>query len=84
MAGMRSGDIKKVLAYSSIVHMNACLIALFTGTKLGLLGCFLRLITHAFTVSLLFFVAGMFYDRIRTRNFLYFSPYSADNNLFPA
>jgi NADH:ubiquinone oxidoreductase subunit 4 (subunit M) len=73
LLAIRALDLKKILAYSSIVHMNVGLIALFTGTQWGLVGCFLGMISHTFTSASLFFLAGMLYERVKSRNLLYFS-----------
>jgi len=70
---VRSVDIKKIIAYSSIVHMNFGVVCLFTLTKLGYFSCVLGLFGHAFTSAGLFLGAGILYDRIKTRNILYFS-----------
>lgn len=65
-------DLKKIVAYSSISHMNFSLIGLFSGKLIGILGSVFFLIGHAFVSSLFFFIVGVIYDRYKTRYIYYF------------
>jgi len=69
---LRQIDIKKIIAYSSVVHMNISLIGLFLSGAYGICGCILLSISHGFISGGLFFLAGFIYDRFNTRNLLYF------------
>jgi NADH:ubiquinone oxidoreductase subunit 4 (subunit M) len=40
-------DIKKIIAYSSIIHMNIALIGILSGEYIGVLGGTMVIITHA-------------------------------------
>lgn len=60
-------DFKKIIAYSSIIHMNLSLFGLFSYNFLGLLGGLLVLFSHALTSSGLFLLAGSLYVRFHTR-----------------
>src|SRR5690606_27778171 len=66
-------DIKKVIAYSSIAHMNFSLIGFFSHSILGLSGSFYMMLGHAITSSALFFGIGVLYDRYKTRLIFYYS-----------
>lgn len=66
-------DIKKIIAYSSIAHMNFLLFGLFSQNILGLLGSFYMVFGHSLTSSALFFGIGVLYDRYKTRLLFYYS-----------
>jgi proton-translocating NADH-quinone oxidoreductase chain M len=65
-------DIKKVIAYSSIAHMNFALVGLFCNNLVSLLGSFFMMFGHAFVSGALFFCIGMLYDRYKTRLLFYY------------
>jgi len=64
---LRQDDIKRIIAYSSISHMNFSLVALFSMTVPGLLAGIGLMIGHGFVAAGLFSMVGSLYDRIRTR-----------------
>lgn len=64
---IRQLDLKKVIAYSSVVHMNFSLVGFFSWTAPGFLGGFVTLIAHGLVSSCLFFLIGMLYRRVKTR-----------------
>ncbi len=66
-------DIKKIIAYSSIAHMNFSLIGLFSQSVVGVAGCLIMMLGHALTSSALFFGVGVLYDRYKTRIIFYYS-----------
>lgn len=65
-------DMKKLVAYSSVAHMNFCVLGLFTNLGIGWVGSFLMMLSHGFVSSALFFCIGVLYDRYKTRSFLYY------------
>lgn len=65
-------DIKKLIAYSSISHMNFSLLGLFSKTALGLFGVFIMMLGHALTSGALFLGIGVIYDRYKTRIMFYY------------
>jgi NADH:ubiquinone oxidoreductase subunit 4 (subunit M) len=65
-------DIKKIIAYSSVAHMNYSLIGLFSQNLLGIAGCFIMIFSHAITSSALFLGIGVLYDRYKTRLIFYY------------
>jgi NADH-quinone oxidoreductase subunit M len=69
---LRQVDIKKIVAYSSIIHMNYGLLGLFSNTLEGLEGALLLMISHGFSSGALFFCIGFLYDRHHTRLLHYY------------
>lgn len=65
-------DIKKIIAYSSVAHMNYSLLGLFSQSLLGLAGAYIMIFSHAITSSALFLGIGVLYDRYKTRLIFYY------------
>ncbi len=65
-------DIKKIVAYSSISHMNFVLLGLFSGSLIGISGAFFFMLGHAIVSSAFFFSVGVLYDRYKTRLLFYY------------
>nr|QSL98480.1 NADH dehydrogenase subunit 4 [Mileewa alara] len=63
------GDLKCLIAYSSVVHMGMCLMGFLTMTKCGILGGFLMMIGHGLCSSGLFCLANISYERLLSRSF---------------
>nr|YP_010835906.1 NADH dehydrogenase subunit 4 [Apphia rufipenna]WGC89425.1 NADH dehydrogenase subunit 4 [Apphia rufipenna] len=63
------GDVKCLIAYSSVSHMGMCLMGLLTLSKCGLLGSYLMMIGHGLCSSGLFCLANMTYERLSSRSF---------------
>jgi len=59
-------NMKRRLAYSSISHMGFVLIGIASFTELGISGAMLQMLSHGLIASLLFFLAGVTYDRTKT------------------
>lgn len=59
-------NMKRRLAYSSVSHMGFVLIGIASFTDLGLSGAMLQMISHGLIASVLFFLAGVTYDRTHT------------------
>ena len=72
MIALNQIDIKKIIAYSSIAHMNFAILGFFSQHLLGLTGSFYMLFGHAITSSALFFSVGILYDRFKTRLLFYY------------
>lgn len=64
-------DLKKIIAYSSIIHMNFAMLG-FLNFNFGLLGSWFLMLSHGLISSGLFFSVGFLYDRFHSRNVLYF------------
>ena len=73
----RQLDLKKFIAYSSVVHMNLMVVSMFASSSLAFYGAFYSMIIHSVVASLLFFMAGLIYDRYHTRNVLDLSTLSS-------
>jgi NADH-quinone oxidoreductase subunit M len=67
-----STDLKKIIAYSSIVHMNFSIFGFFSQDLLGLTGTTFLMFSHAFVSSSLFLLIGILYKRYHTRIIFYF------------
>nr|YP_010937778.1 NADH dehydrogenase subunit 4 [Ossuaria sichuanensis]WKW96225.1 NADH dehydrogenase subunit 4 [Ossuaria sichuanensis] len=63
------GDVKCLIAYSSISHMSLCIMGLFTMTKWGVLGSYFLMISHGLCSSGLFCLANITYERLFSRSF---------------
>jgi len=72
MVAINQIDIKKIIAYSSIAHMNFAIFGFFSQHLLGMTGSFFMLFGHAITSSALFFCIGFLYDRFKTKFFFFF------------
>lgn len=69
---IRQIDLKKIIAYSSVAHMNFALLGFFFNNNQGLEGSLYLMIGHGFISSALFLTIGILYDRYHTRNILYY------------
>ena len=66
-------DLKKIIAYSSIIHMSVIVLGLFSFNYYGLEGAILMMITHGLVAGGLFILIGSLYKRFHTRNLLYYN-----------
>jgi proton-translocating NADH-quinone oxidoreductase chain M len=69
---IQSTDLKKIIAYSSIVHMNFSIFGFFSGDILGFTGSTFLMFSHAFVSGALFLLIGILYKRYHTRILFYF------------
>jgi proton-translocating NADH-quinone oxidoreductase chain M len=69
---LRQIDMKKIIAYSSIVHMNFSLFGLFSFSISGLLGGLIATLSHGFVSSGLFLSVGVLYERYHSRLLKYY------------
>nr|YP_010930301.1 NADH dehydrogenase subunit 4 [Apphia nigricarina]WKK49890.1 NADH dehydrogenase subunit 4 [Apphia nigricarina] len=63
------GDLKCLIAYSSIAHMGMCLMGFLVMSKIGFMGSYLMSIGHGLCSSGLFCLANMMYERMSSRSF---------------
>lgn len=75
-------DFKKIIAYSSIIHMNFSIFGLFSKNLIGLIGSSFLMFTHAFISSGLFLLIGILYKRYHSRFILYYQGLSYSLPLF--
>ena len=66
-------DLKKLIAYSSVAHMNLVLLGIFSLNLQGVQGSIFLMIAHGLVSSGLFFLIGFLYDRHHTRVITYYS-----------
>jgi len=72
MAAIAQTDLKRIVAYSSIAHMNLAILGVFTANSEGLLGSIFQMISHGIISAGLFFLIGFIYDRHHTRDITYY------------
>lgn len=60
-------DIKRLVAYSSVVHMNIIICCLYTLIKLRFIRSYILIISHGLCSSGLFFMVNLYYERSRRR-----------------
>ena len=64
---LRQNDLKRVIAYASIAHMNLIVVGIFSLSIYSIEGSVFQMISHGLVSSLLFFLIGIIYDRSGTR-----------------
>ena len=60
-------DMKKLVAYSSIVHMGFVTLGFFIFNELGLSGGIVQMVSHGFVSGAMFLCIGVLYDRVHSR-----------------
>lgn len=73
LTAIRQTDLKRIVAYTSVAHMNLVVIGLFSFNIVGLEGAVLQSLSHGFVSSALFLIIGVLYDRHHTKMVKYFS-----------
>src|SRR5687767_3653358 len=63
----RDGDVKKLVAYSSVSSMGIVMLGLFSMNPNGLNGAVLHMINHGIYSGALFLLVGVIYERRHTR-----------------
>nr|YP_010478289.1 NADH dehydrogenase subunit 4 [Nesophrosyne sp. 29 GMB-2012]UVI59733.1 NADH dehydrogenase subunit 4 [Nesophrosyne sp. 29 GMB-2012] len=63
------GDMKCLIAYSSVSHMGMVIMGMMTMSFWGFLGSYLLMLGHGFCSSGLFYMANMLYTRTLSRSF---------------
>jgi NADH-quinone oxidoreductase subunit M len=63
----RDGDVKKLVAYSSVSSMGVVMLGLFSLNPNGLNGAVLHMINHGIYSGALFLLVGIIYERRHTR-----------------
>lgn len=75
-------DLKKLIAYSSVAHMAYVLIGVFSFNIYGLQGAFYQTLTHAISSAGLFLMAGLIYQRAKSRDMNLFGGLAKSMPLF--
>lgn len=69
---IRQTDFKRIIAYTSIAHMNLVMLGIFSFNTIGLEGAIFQSLSHGFVASALFIIISIVYDRYRTRLVQYY------------
>lgn len=64
---LRQIDVKRIIAYSSIAHMNLVVLGMFSYSYQGVHGSIVLMLAHGFVSGALFMLIGVLYDRYHTR-----------------
>jgi NADH-quinone oxidoreductase subunit M len=71
LCAIRQTDLKRIIAYSSIAHMNLVTMGIFSFNTLGIEGSIIQSISHGFVSGAMFLMIGILYDRYHSR-FMYY------------
>lgn len=63
---VRQTDFKRIIAYTSIAHMNLVVLGIFSLNNLGVEGAVFQSLSHGFVASSLFLLIGVVYERHKT------------------
>ena len=69
---LRQIDLKKIIAYASVGHMNFVTLGMFSLNVQGIEGSILVMLSHGIVSSALFLCIGVLYDRHKTRIVKYY------------
>lgn len=69
---IRQTDFKRIIAYTSVAHMNLVMVGLFSFNVIGIEGAILQSLSHGFVASALFMAIGVVYERHHTRMVKYY------------
>jgi proton-translocating NADH-quinone oxidoreductase chain M len=69
---LRQVDLKKIIAYSSVAHMNYVTLGIFSLNLQGIEGSLLLMFSHGLVSSALFLCVGCLYERSHTRLVKYY------------
>jgi proton-translocating NADH-quinone oxidoreductase chain M len=72
LTAVRQTDLKRIVAYTSVAHMNLVMLGLFSFNVVGLEGAILQSLSHGFVSSALFLIIGVVYDRHHNRMVKYY------------
>lgn len=69
---VRQIDLKRIIAYSSVAHMNLVVLGLFSFSVQGVEGALFLMVGHGVVSAALFFCVGVLYDRYHSRLLRYY------------
>jgi len=72
LTAIRQIDLKKIIAYSSVGHMNIVLLGIIAGNVEALQGAIFQMLSHGIVSGALFFCVGVLYERYSVRSLKYF------------
>lgn len=73
LTAIRQSDLKRIIAYASVAHMNMIIVGLFSLTIEGIEGSLLQMLSHSIVSSALFLCIGVLYDRYHSKYLDYYS-----------
>ena len=73
MSAIRQTDLKRIVAYSSVAHMNLVTMGIFSFNILGIQGSLIQSISHGFVSGAMFLLIGIIYKRYHSRFLFYYS-----------
>lgn len=72
LTAIRQTDFKRIIAYTSVAHMNVVMLGIFSFNNVGIEGALLQSLSHGFVASALFAIIGVVYERHKTRLVKYY------------
>lgn len=84
MNALRQTDLKRIIAYSSVAHMNLVTMGIFSFDLLGVQGSIIQSISHGFVSGAMFLLIGILYKRYHSRLIYYYSGLTHIMPLFSA
>merc|ERR1712194_582872 len=69
---IRQSDFKRIIAYTSIAHMNLVMLGIFSFNSIGIEGALFQSLSHGFVASALFIIIGVVYERYHARIVKYY------------
>lgn len=73
LTALRQGDLKRVIAYSSVAHIGVTVVGICSLQVEGIEGAVRQMVSHGIVSGALFFCVGVLYDRGHSRRLRYFS-----------
>lgn len=73
LTALRQSDIKRVIAYASVAHINTTLLGIFSFNLVGFEGGLFQMMSHGLVSGALFLCVGVLYDRHHSRIIQYYS-----------
>ena len=67
LTAIRQTDLKRIIAYTSVAHINLVVLGIFSNSLIGIHGCIIQSLSHGFVSAALFLCIGVLYDRYHTR-----------------
>lgn len=67
IVAIRQTDMKRIVAYSSVAHMNMITLGIFSCTVEGFEGALLQSLSHGFVAAGMFLLVGILYSRYHSR-----------------
>ena len=84
LSTLRQIDLKRIIAYSSVSHMNLVVLGLFSFSPNGIDGAIYLMVAHGVVSTALFFCVGVVYDRTHSRLLRYYGGLVSVMPLFTA